>query len=319
MEIGAWVTGRDDEVSTVHVDRRIGEHAAQQDLLITWRQLRALGLGRGAIEHRVKRGVLHRIHVGVYCWGAPVDTPSMRVRAAVLACGAGARASGHAALALQGLGALGPGPIDITVAGRRVRRAGICVHRVDVTHRDDLRLVRGISVSSPARALLEVAADLTADELAATVERAQVKRLVRKHELEAVIARAGRRRGVGALRALVNEPFTRSKAERLVVKLTRAAQLPRPAFNAIAEGFEVDVLWRAERVVLEFDSYEFHATRAAFERDRRKTAALTRGRYVVLRATWNELTRQSHALVARIAEALALSARAKGSTDPDGR
>jgi hypothetical protein len=26
------------------------------------------------------------------------------------------------------------------------------------------------------------------------------------------------------------------------------------------------VLWRRERVVLEFDSYEFHATRAAFER-----------------------------------------------------
>ncbi len=312
MEIGAQVTNRNNEVSIVHVDRRIGERAAQQDLLITWQQLRALGLGRGAIEHRAKRGVLHRVHVGVYCWGAPVDTPSMRVRAAVLACGAGAHASGRAALALHGLAALGPDPIDVTVVGRRVRRAAIAVHRVDVMHRDDLQLVRGIRVSSPARALLEVAADFSEDELAAAVERAQVKRLVCKLELDAVIARAGRRKGVGALRALVNEPFTRSKAERLVVKLTHSAQLPGPECNAVAEGFEVDVLWRAERVVLEFDSYEFHATRAAFERDRNKTAALTRGRYTVLRATWSELTRRSHALVARIAEALPLSASARG-------
>jgi very-short-patch-repair endonuclease len=75
----------------------------------------------------------------------------------------------------------------------------------------------------------------------------------------------------------------------------------------MAEGFEVDVLWRRERVVLEFDSYEFHATRAAFERDRRRTTALTRSRYIVLRTTWRELTRESHALVARTSEALALN------------
>ena len=57
--------------------------------------------------------------------------------------------------------------------------------------------------------------------------------------------------------------------------------------------------------MLEFDSYAFHATKAAFERDRRRTAALQRGRYEVLRTTWNELTMQSLALIARTAEALA--------------
>jgi len=77
------------------------------------------------------------------------------------------------------------------------------------------------------------------------------------------------------------------------------------AFNEMAEGYEVDVLWRAERVVLEFDSYSFHATRAAFERDRTRDAILTRGGYVALRTTWHELNAESHALVARVAEALA--------------
>jgi very-short-patch-repair endonuclease len=116
---------------------------------------------------------------------------------------------------------------------------------------------------------------------------------------------------VRALRALLDEPaFTRSQAERMLVALLRTAGLPQPRFNARVEGYEVDALWPRERVVLEFDSYAFHATRAAFERDRRRTAALTRRRYVVLRTTWRELTQASHALIARTAEALALSAGA---------
>ena len=103
---------------------------------------------------------------------------------------------------------------------------------------------------------------------------------------------------------IVEEPaFTRSRAERRLVALLRAAQLPEPIFNAVAEGKEVDALWPRERLVLEFGSYAFHATRAAFERDRRKTAHLTRRRYLVLRTTWAELTQQSLALIARVARA----------------
>ncbi len=60
--------------------------------------------------------------------------------------------------------------------------------------------------------------------------------------------------------------------------------------------------------MLEYDSYAFHLTKEALERDRRKTAALQRGRFVVLRTTWRELTKESHALIARTAEALAFAA-----------
>jgi len=214
------------------------------------------------------------------------------------------------------------GPVDVTGLGRRVRHDGIRVHTVSALHGADTRKLRGIKVSAPARALLEVAPDLSPRDLAAAVEQAQVRRLVTKRQIAGAIARSQQRVGVPALRALLDEPaFTRSRAERLLMRLLRAARLPEPAFNAYAEGFEVDALWRRERVALEFDSYEFHATRAAFERDRRKTAALTRGQYLVPRTTWHELTRESHALVARIAEALALSAGraragAPGTTAP---
>jgi very-short-patch-repair endonuclease len=231
----------------------------------------------------------------------------MPARSASLSCGEGAIVTHHAALALRDIRQLSAGPIDITLVGQRVRRAGIRAHVFAGFHPGDRDRLRGLLVSTPARALLEVAPELSTQDLAEAVERAQVKRLVTQRGLEAVISRAGSHPGVRPLRALTGEPFTRSKAERIVVALVRAARLPEPAFNAWVEGFEVDVLWRRERVVLEFDSYEFHATGAAFERDRRRTAALTRGRYLVLRTTWAELTCESHALVARTAEALALN------------
>lgn len=297
------------EVSLDHVDGRVGAVAARQDAVVTWDQLRYLGLGPGAIEHRVRRGLLHRLHPGVFCWGTLIESPWMRARAALYACGRGSIVAADAACGLIGIRGHPPGAIEITVIGRRVRRTGIRAHNVARVARADVREIRGIPVSSPARALLEIAPRLTARELADAVEQAQIKRLVTKRDVEQAIERAGPRPGVVALRALLEEPaFTRSWAERRVVALMRAARLPRPVFNAEVEGFEVDALWRRERVVLEYDSYAFHLTKGALERDRRKTAALQRGRYVVLRTTWRELTQESHALVARTAEMLARAA-----------
>jgi very-short-patch-repair endonuclease len=304
------------EIPLEHPDRLIGALAAEQDAVVTFAQLRALGLGRGAIASRRRRGLLHALHVGVYRWGS-IASPATTVRAAVLACGARAVASHHAAIALYGIRALPARPIDVTTIGRHVAPRGVRPHTAAALHPADRRILRGIPVTAPARALLEVAAQLTPRELANAVEQAQIMRLVTKAEVIAAIDRAPRRRGAGALRALAEDPaFTRSRAERKLVALLRAARLPEPVFNAFAEGWEVDALWERERVVLEFDSYGFHATRAAFERDRRKTSDLTRGRYLVLRTTWTELTQRSYALIARSAEALSAGAssasRARG-------
>lgn len=71
------------------------------------------------------------------------------------------------------------------------------------------------------------------------------------------------------------------------------------------EGLEVDAVWRVERAVLEFDSYEFHATRAAFKRDRRRDAIprrFPRPAYDVARAHAGAVR-----AVARIAESLSVA------------
>lgn len=295
----------------VHGDLLISLLASRQDGIVVWHQLMALGIGRGLVARRVQRGTLRALHVGVYLWGAPEPTFVARVRAAVLASGAGAFASHAASAALRGYAAEPDGPIDVTAVGRRPRGRGIRGHEVAALRPGDVDVVGGIAMSSAARALLEVAPQLSPRALADAVELAQVKRLVTKRQLAAVIRRSPGRPGVAALRALVeDQAFTRSRAERKLVALVRQAELPEPVFNAPAEGWEVDALWPRERVVIEFDSYAFHATRAAFERDRRKSAHLSRKGYVVLRTTWSELTKRSHFLIARTAEALARSGRA---------
>jgi very-short-patch-repair endonuclease len=292
--------------SSLHVDELVTRLADRQDGIVVREQLAVLGLGRGAIAHRRKRGLLVALHKGVFLWARHGASTRTRARAAAMAAGEGALVSHGWALALWGLRDARGELVDVMTAGRRVRCDGVRGHETGAIDPSDVRDIGGIPLTSPARTLLDSARRLTARELADAAEAAQINRLVTKRAIVAAIDRAPRHAGAGPLRALLAETaFTRSRAERKLVALLRAAQLPEPVFNASVEGFEVDALWAQQRVVLEFDSYAFHATRAAFERDRRKTAALTRTRHLVLRTTWRELTEQSHALVARTAEALA--------------
>jgi very-short-patch-repair endonuclease len=290
----------------VHVDRLIGAVADRQAGVVTRAQLLELGLQRGAISWRIASGLLHLLHRGVYRWGHSLPMPFARFVAAVYACGEGSVLTRHAAAAGWEFRPEPIGRLDVTIVGdRRVRIDAIRTHRTASFSVGDLRTLHGIPITSPARTLLDIAGDLPSRELAAALEQAQIKRLVTRRDLEQTVERASGRAGIPALRALIAEPaFTRSEAERRLVALLAAAKLARPAFNHIVEGFEVDAVWRPERIVLEFDSYAFHATRAAFIRDRRKDAQLTRAGYLVLRTTWHELTNEPFALIARIAQAL---------------
>ena len=121
------------------------------------------------------------------------------------------------------------------------------------------------------------------------MQEAQVRGLVTAEQLR---RRAVAVRGAPALRAaLALEPaLTRSEAERRLLALIRAAELPRPQTNARIGPYEVDAVWSQARVVVEVDGYAFHGTRAAFERDRRRDADLAARRFAVLRFTWRELT-----------------------------
>ena len=55
----------------------------------------------------------------------------------------------------------------------------------------------------------------------------------------------------------------------------------------------MDCVWRSERVVIEVDSWEFHRTRAAFERDREKSRVLQAAGWRCVPVTYLQLAHAS--------------------------
>jgi very-short-patch-repair endonuclease len=230
--------------------------------------------------------------------------------AAVDACGADALLSHFAAAELWGLMRRQNGPIDVTVVGRNpgTKGDGVRVHRTIRLDSRDVRTIQGVRVTSPARTLLDLAALVPDEQLEDLIAQARVQRLVTERAIHVVSDVYKTRPGAGRLRALTERElgtgYTRSRAERLLVKLIRQAQLPIPRTNVRLHGLEVDALWPEYRLVVEVDSFRFHGDRAAFERDRARDAKLVAAGYRVIRVTWRQLTEQPLTVVARIARAL---------------
>jgi very-short-patch-repair endonuclease len=152
--------------------------------------------------------------------------------------------------------------------------------------------------------VLDLAAVLPPSELEQVFAEGVALRLVTVRSVEAAVARAAGRPGAAAIRVLLGHEagpaWTRSKAERRMLALIRAAGLPEPEVNARVGRYTVDFLWRRERLVLEVDGKSFHSSGAAFERDRRKGADLVAMGLRVMRTTWWQMVNGALALVIQI-------------------
>jgi very-short-patch-repair endonuclease len=255
------------------------------------------------------------LHRGVYLVGLPVAPMHAAELAALLACGPGSVVSHRSAARLWGMATRAArsasDPVEVTVAGRNPgSKPGLLIYRARRLDRRDVRCVDGIATTAPARTLLDLATVFPIDDLEVVYADAIARRLVQPTELAEVLDRSRGRRGAEAVRHLnglaLGAGLTRSEAERRMLAVLKAAALPQPQANARVGGYEVDFLWREQRVIVEVDGYAFHAGRASFERDRERDAALVARGYVVLRVTWRQLVARRDAIVARIAAALAM-------------
>ncbi len=229
--------------------------------------------------------------------------------AAVLACGDGSLVSHRAAGDLHGIHFWEAGLIDIT--GPRSLRGGkgIRLHRVHELHPDDDAILDGIPVTSLARTMLGLAADLELRRLERAFDQAERLRIFDLRAMEALIARCPGQRGVAVLRTLVADarelPDTRFELEHRFASMCRRYRVKTPAFNAVVGPYTVDALWAAERLIVELDGWETHGHRSAFESDRVRDANLQLWGYRVLRITWRRLKREPAGVAAMISAGLA--------------
>jgi very-short-patch-repair endonuclease len=99
-----------------------------------------------------------------------------------------------------------------------------------------------------------------------------------------------------------------------LIELADELGLRRPETNVLleidGETFEIDALWRAERVVVELDSRRFHDTPLAFERDRRRDRKLLAAGWRPVRITWRQITEERAAVGGDLTRMVAGAARA---------
>jgi hypothetical protein len=237
----------------------------------------------------------------VYAVGHSVQTRHGPAMAAVLACGPEAVLSHVSAAQLWGLRRSGRAEIDVTVPGHRAGCRGIRVRRVNRLHREDWTLCERIPVTTVPRTLLDCAVVLTPRQLRNDIEAAERLRVFDLGALEATCERSRGHHGVKALRAALADvhgepPITRSDLELLFLDFCRARGIPLPATNVTVCGYEVDAAWVDRQLIVELDSYEFHGTRGAFERDRERDTRLQLARFRVIRVTQRRITRDGDRL-----------------------
>jgi very-short-patch-repair endonuclease len=285
--------------------------AARQHGAVSRAQLVRAGVSAELLDHRLRTGRMSRLHRGVYRVG-PIAADCTVEMAACLACGDGAAVSHWSAAVLWEMHPRRPvrDAVDVIVTrGRAGRRPGIRLHRIRTVLADELTTRDGVPITTPARTLYDLAGSAGRRELERALAESFARRLVGRQALVTLLDRHGTRRGAGRLRRLVAGDSrllrTRSEAEERFLALTRKARLPDPDANVEVAGYEVDFLWRAERLVVEVDGRAFHASDRRFEGDRRRDAVLVAAGMRVMRVTWQQIVTEPEALLVRLAQALA--------------
>jgi very-short-patch-repair endonuclease len=292
----------------------VGFLASRQQGIVSREQLGDLGLSERGISAALARGWLRPVFHGVFAVGHEHLTPSGRLLAATLTCGPESVVSHGTAAWLYGLSRWRPEEIDVIApveAGRKI--AGVRWRFVPPPQGREVWRRGGVPVTSPSRTIVDCAGSHPKG-VTDMVEQAAVLALLDCGAIDRILD-GPRRRGAKHLRRVI-EPWRRyrpgikirSRMEaKLLPRLTEAA-LPIPETNARVrvggKTYEVDFLWRAEKVVVETDGGRFHDNPAAGSRDSDRNHAMTAAGYLIPRLGWEDLRDRPDPTMAEIGRLL---------------
>lgn len=280
------------------------DYLRRQDGVITLAQARHAGLSQDAVERRVHSGAWRRCSRGVYFVDDRPFTDAARIRAEVWSYGNAATACGLAAAWWHGIVSTAPDHVDVTVPMSKGGRSrwGSSVRRRDLAPAD-IVLRRSLRVTAIPLTVLEV----VASSHSRAIMDSALQRGVSLEQLHAAQARNARRHGAALAGRFLREASdgARSEAERLLIRLLRAAKFSGWRANYPVCGYVVDVAFPQQKVVIEVDGWAFHNDRAAFQRDRTRQNRISLNGWQVLRFTWLDLTEYPQRVIAEIRRAIA--------------
>jgi very-short-patch-repair endonuclease len=290
------------------LDAAIAVIATRQHGVISWEQLRRIGLTRHEIGDRIRGGRLHRIHRGVYTVGHRNVSREGRYLAAVLASGEGAALSHCSGADLWEMRTSKEKKIDVIAPTHRRGDKLIRIHAHALDPSETMTR-NGIRVTKPLRTILDLASVVDEKQLERAIRQAVYQRLTTTALLaEAVHKRTGQRGNKALREALINlgeaPGLSRSDLEDEFRRFLRKHRLPMPELNVRmrirGRRIEADCVWRDAKLIVELDGRDAHNSTPAFESDRERDAALTAAHWRVVRITSRRMRRDGKALASEL-------------------
>jgi len=291
--------------------------AAAQHGAFSKKQATDLGVASSVLSRRVRNGSLVRPYEGVYVVAGSAATWERSVIVAVFSTSADAVASHGTACHLYEL-ARRPRQIEVSVpGGSRPVRSHI-IHRSTDLIPADVQLVKGIPCTSPARTLVDSGIPWGVKFAARCLDEGVCRGLVTDIEVASVLHRVARKgqNGVGPIRlVLITRSgwagLTESQIEAELFRLLKEAGIDLPEAQVRIHGrgggviVRVDFVFHDVMLVIELDSFNFHADQQSFRRDRRSQNALVLEGYRVLRfSAWDVMAAPEY-VISQVATALA--------------
>ena len=241
---------------------------------------------------------------GVYFVDDRELTDRARMRIACASIGSSAVLSGPSAAWWHALVDRPPRVVTVTVP--RGRHPAV-PSGIDVVHRDlhpaDVIDRAHLAVTGIPFSVLETAAATGV----AILDSALLRGRVSLRQLVAAQERYPGRRGAGVSAQMLASAASgaRSEAERILLRLLRAADIGQWVASHPSCGYVIDVAFCAQMLAVEIDGFAFHSDARAFQDDRTRQNVLVAAGWTILRFTWQDLTERPQQVIAQIHAALA--------------
>ncbi len=249
-------------------------------------------------------------------------TPVSLAHAAMLATRCSSVVSHTTAAVLWGYAVPADPEVHLIVArDDRVRLIGVRTHRIELDERS-ITEVQGVLCTDRLRTAIDCLLWLPEEAGRALMVHALRRRLLTVDEVVRALRSTGQRHGLSRAWNVLSDVGAGAHSEgevRLHRELRKAGfggWCANVAVNDV-DGLVgiVDVLFEAERLVVELDGRAFHSDDETFQHDRTRQNRLVRAGYTVLRFTWDDVTRRPDDVVGQIRAHLAGSALRAASAE----
>lgn len=293
--------------------------ASQQFGVLSRHQLHARGVSVHQLHRALESGMLQRVYSGAFRIGGSPSTWEQMLKAAELSAGPEAGVSHRAAASLWEIQSCNPRPVEIATH-RKLRPRDFTVFRTFCLGPNELVQHLGFTVTDPVRTLLDLGKLQSPQKLERALENALRTELVTWDGFESRFQewRRSGRNGVSRWEVVLSAraaelQVTESEFETLLSQIIERHGLPAPKRQvSIMDGDlfvkRPDFVYERAKVALEADSLTWHFGRDAWHRDLETNNRLSAMGWLVLRFTWDDVTRRPGWVAATIRNVLSVRA-----------